>query len=149
MLAQPPDISLVTSQTCAVDTALLTSSDTNGLTVLYIAYRVTLSVLQGDKGDNQVALSLWSKGLVLSRHILEECIVVELDLVAALLEGDAEYLLALDWLRYVCRINLDYVICTLALVLVKSGAITPSLTSRFSSFAVVASQVSERATKSP
>ena len=65
MLAQPPDIGLVTSQTGTVNTALLTSTDTNGLTILYVAYRVTLGVLQGDEGDNQVALCLWGESLVL------------------------------------------------------------------------------------
>ena len=40
MLAQPPDVSLVTCQTCTVDTALLTSTDTDSLTVLDVADRV-------------------------------------------------------------------------------------------------------------
>ena len=100
-----------------MDAALLACSDTDGLSVFHIAYRVTLCVLQCDEGDNQVALSLWRKGLVLCRHVLEERIVVELDLVASLLEGDAEYLLALDGLRLVGGIDLDDVIGTLALVL--------------------------------
>ena len=40
MLAQPPNISLVASQTGTVDTALLTSTDTDGLAVLDVADRV-------------------------------------------------------------------------------------------------------------
>ena len=40
VLAQPPDVGLVTCQACTVDTALLTSTDTDGLTVLDVAYRV-------------------------------------------------------------------------------------------------------------
>ena len=117
MLAQPPDISLVASQTGTVDTALLSCTNTDSLSVLHVAYRVTLCVLQGDEGDNQVALSLWRECLVLGRHILEKCIVVELDLVTSLLEGDAEYLLTLNRLRHIGRINLDDVVGALTLVL--------------------------------
>ena len=39
MLAQPPDVGLLTSQTGAVDTALLTSTDTDGLPVRDVADR--------------------------------------------------------------------------------------------------------------
>ena len=117
MLAQPPDVGLVTCQTGAVDTALLTGTDTDGLSVLHVADRVRLGIFQGDKGDDQVAFGLWGKGLVLGGHILEEGIVVEFDLVTALLKGDAEHLLALDRLRHVGRINLNHIIGTLALIL--------------------------------
>ena len=38
MLAQPPYISLVSCQACAVDTALLSSTDAYGLSALHIAH---------------------------------------------------------------------------------------------------------------
>ena len=117
MLAQPPDVGLVTCQTGAVDTALLTGTDTDGLTVLHVADRVRLRILQGDQGDDQVALGLRGEGLVLRRDVLEEGIVVELDLIAALLEGDAEHLLALDGLWHVAGVYLNHIIGALALVL--------------------------------
>ena len=40
VLAQPPDVGLVTSQTGTVDAALLTSTDTDGLSVLHVANAV-------------------------------------------------------------------------------------------------------------
>ena len=45
--------------------------------------------------DNQVALSLCREVLVLGRDILEESWIIELHLVASLLEGNTEYLLVL------------------------------------------------------
>ena len=117
MLAQPPDIGLVTSQTGTVNAALLSGTDTDGLSVLDVANRVRLRIFQRDEGDNQVALGLRCKGLVLRGDILKQGRVVELDFVAALLEGDAIDLLALDGLRFVCRVNLDDIVGSLALVL--------------------------------
>ena len=51
-LAQPPYVCFLSSQTCAVDAALLSCTDTDGLSVLDIAYRVALGVLKGYKCDN-------------------------------------------------------------------------------------------------
>ena len=116
-LAQPPLISLRTSQTGTVDTALLTGTDTDSLTILYVAYRVTLSILQGDERDNQIALSLRSESLVLGRNILEESRIIKLHLVASLFEGNTEHLLALDRSWHIVRINLDNAVGTLALLL--------------------------------
>ena len=117
MLAQPPDVGLVACQTGTVDTALLTSTDANGLSVLNVADTVRLGVLQRDEGDNQVALSLRRESLVLRGDILEEGRVVKFDFVAALFEGHTKALLTLDGLWLVGRVNLDDVIGTLTLVL--------------------------------
>ena len=117
MLTQPPDVGLVTCQTGAVDTALLTGTDTDGLTVLHVADGVRLRVLQRNQGNDQVALGLRCEGLVLCGHILEEGIVVELDLVATLFESDAETLLRLDGSGLVARVDLNHIIGALALVL--------------------------------
>ena len=38
VLAKPPDVSLVTCETCAVDAALLSGTDADGLAVLYVTY---------------------------------------------------------------------------------------------------------------
>lgn len=64
-LTQPPFVCLGTSQTCAVDAALLTSTDTDGLTIFHIAYRVALCVFQRDERDDEVALCLCCECLVL------------------------------------------------------------------------------------
>ena len=97
--------------------ALLSCSDAYGLSVLDIAYGVALSILKGYKGDDEVALGLVGECLVLCGDVLEECGVVESYLVASLLEGDAEHLLALYGRGGIVRVNLYYVVCSFALVL--------------------------------
>ena len=117
VLAQPPDVGLVACQASAVDTALLAGTDADGLSVLHVAHTVALGVLQGNEGDYQVAACLIGEGLVLRGDILEESGIGQVYLVASLLEGDAEALLALDGGRSVLGIYLDDVVCTLALCL--------------------------------
>ena len=56
MLTQEPGIGLAACQSDAVDSGLLTGTDTDGLTVVSKANRVTLGVLQGDQGNDQVEL---------------------------------------------------------------------------------------------
>ena len=61
-------------------------------------------------------LRLVGEGFIGSGDVLEECGVVEADLVASLLEGDAKHLLALHGLGTIIGVNLDDVISALALV---------------------------------
>ena len=116
-LAQPPLIGFVTGETCAVDTALLTGTDADSLSVLDIADAVALCIFQCDEGNLQVADSLRSEVLVLRRNLFEEFRVVEIAVVAALLKGDAEDLLVLDRLGYIVRVDLDDAVSALALSL--------------------------------
>ena len=44
VLTKPPDVGLVASQTGAMDTALLTGTNTDGLTILNIAHAIALGV---------------------------------------------------------------------------------------------------------
>ena len=44
-LSQQPVVSFLASQSCAVDSGLLSCTDTDGLTALYVAHRVGLGVL--------------------------------------------------------------------------------------------------------
>ena len=115
-LPHPPCVGLAASQTGAVDTALLSGADTDGLSVLDIAYRVALGIFEGDEGDDQVTASLIGEGLVLGRDVLKESGVVEAYLVASLLEGDTKDLLALDGRGLVVGVYLYHVVGTLALV---------------------------------
>ena len=117
VLTKPPDVGLVASQTGAMDTALLTGTNTDGLTILNIAYAIALGVLQRNEGDNQVTSGLLGEGLVLCGDILKQCGIGKVYLVASLLEGDAEAVLALDGSRSVLGVNLDDIVCTLALCL--------------------------------
>ena len=116
-LAQPPFVSLATCQASTVDAALLTGTDTDGLTILDVAYRVALCIFQCDESDDEITLCISREVLVLCRDVLEECWVVQFHLVATLLEGDTEHLFALDRSRSVVRVDLDDVVSTLALLL--------------------------------
>ena len=113
MLAQPPDVGLLTSQTCTVDTALLTGTDTDSLSVLHIAHRVTLCVLQSYQGNDQVAFSLSRERLVLSGDVIKQCGVVKLNLVASLFEADAKHLLGLYRSGLIGRVYLNDVVGSL------------------------------------
>ena len=113
-LAQPPFIGLVAGETCAVDTALLSGTDADGLSVLDIADTVALCIFQCDEGNLQVADSLRSEVLVLCRNLFEEFRVVEIAVVAALLKGDTEDLLVLYRLGNIVRVDLDDAVSALA-----------------------------------
>ena len=116
VLTQPPDVGLVASQACAVDTALLSCADADSLSVFDIAHRVRLSVLQRNERDDKVALCLVCEHLVLCGNVLKQSWVVELHLVASLLEGHAKHLLVLNGVRTIRGIDLYNVVCALALV---------------------------------
>ena len=55
MLAQPPDIGLLSGEACAMNAALLTCADADGLTVFHIAHTVGLCVFQRNEGDDEIA----------------------------------------------------------------------------------------------
>ena len=84
-----------------MDTALLTSTDTDSLSVLNVADRVRLGIFQCYQGYHQVALSLGSEVLSLGRDVLEESVVSKVYLITSLLKGNAEALLCLHRSRLV------------------------------------------------
>ena len=96
VLAQPPDVGLVAGKARAVNAALLSRTDTDGLSVLGVAHGVALRIFQRDERNAQVADSLGREGLVVGRNVFKEGIGGEVDVVASLLEGNAEHLLALQ-----------------------------------------------------
>jgi len=114
-LAQPPFVGLAASESRAVDAALLTSADTNGLAILDVADRVALRVLQRDERNHEVALGLSGKLLVLRGDIGKEGRIVEVYIVAQLLKGDAKHLLALDGLGHVVGVDFNHVVGATAL----------------------------------
>ena len=111
-----PYISLVASQTSAMYTGLLSSTNTNSLTVLGIANRVGLSVLQGNQGDKQISLGCFVNNLILSRNVLQT-FLIQLYSVPLLLKGNAEYFLLLQLSRLIGLVHLQYQIGALALAL--------------------------------
>ena len=100
-----------------MDTTLLSSTNANGLSVLHIANRVTLCVLQCNQRNDEITLSILSECLVLCRDVLEECGIIKLHLVAALFKCNAENLLLLYRSRHIVRVNLNDIVCTFTLVL--------------------------------
>ena len=107
-------IGLITGETCAVHSGLLSGTDTDGLTVLCIRYGVGLRVLDGDEGDGHVETRLLGE-LLVRTHDVCEGILGHLVLVASLLEGHTEYLLVLDRIRAVARVDLDDIVVSLLL----------------------------------
>ena len=113
MLSEPPDIGFVSCKPCAVDSRLLSCSDTDSLTVLDIAYAVGLRVLQSDKRDKQIVLFVLRDILVFGYDIGQQ-LVVYVKLVSALFKRNAENLLSLDRVRNIIFIDFDDVICSLS-----------------------------------
>ena len=116
-LAQPPFVSLATCQASTMDAALLSSSNTNRLSVLDIANRITLRVLQSNQRNDEITLSILGECLILCRHILEECWVIQFHFVTTLFKCNTEDLLLLDSCRNIVWVNLDNVVCALTLIL--------------------------------
>ena len=117
MLPQPPDVGFLPGQASAVNAALLSGSDADGLTVLHVADTIGLRILQCDEGNHQIALGLGREHLVLRGNVLQQGRIVKADFIAALLKSDAEHLLAFHGVGTVVKINLDNIIGALAFLL--------------------------------
>ena len=77
-----------------MDAALLPCAHADGLAVHRVAYGVGLGVLQGDEGNDQVPPGLLRQIGVGGDNVLQQ-VRADLELVAALLEGNAEHVLGL------------------------------------------------------
>ena len=87
--AHPPVVGLVTGKSGAVNSGLLSSTETNNLSVVGVANRVALSVLESDGGDGKIAGSaLGERGSVLGGDDGAEVLGSNLNIVAVLLEVD-------------------------------------------------------------
>ena len=93
---------------------LLAGADADGLAVHGEADGVGLGVFEGDERDDEIDGSVVGKFLVCSHDVGQQR-AVDLKVVAALLEGDAEDLLGLLGIGHVVRIHLHHVVGTLAL----------------------------------
>ena len=116
MMAQLPEVRLLASQTGAVDAALLAGTHADGLAAEGIAHAVGLGVLQGDEGNDQVALLIFGEGLVFGDHVLQPALV-DLHVVAALLKGHTEHLLVLHRSGHIVGVDLHDVVVALLLAL--------------------------------
>ena len=123
VLAQVPDVGLVACQAGAVDAALLSGADADGLPVLDVADGIGLRVFQRNEGNHQVTLGLGWKIFVLRGDVGEEVVAVQLDFVAPLLEGDAEDVFVLNGRGLVCRVYLDDVVRAFALGISRASGV--------------------------
>lgn len=115
VLTQPPDVSFVAGQACAVNAALLSGADADGLSVLGVANAVALCVFQGDEGNHQVAASGFAECFVRGRDIGKEFVAGEVYFVASLFESYAIHLFAFDGLGAIIGVHFQYVVSALAL----------------------------------
>ena len=109
MTAQPPVVCLVARQARAVDAALLTRAHADGLTILHVAHRIRLRVLQRDERHHHVCFGSGGHVLVLGHHVLKQRLV-DFEVVATLLEGDAEHVFALNLSGHVRRVDAHHVV---------------------------------------
>ena len=114
MLAQVPVVGLIAGQTRAVDAALLAGAYADGLSVLDVAHGVGLGVLKGDEGHDHIHLGLLGQVVVLGHDVGEQGLI-DFEVVAALLEGDAEDVLVLLGSGDIVRVDLNHVVVALLL----------------------------------
>ena len=95
---------------------LLAGSDADRLSVICVADRVRLCILQCDEGNDKIALSGIRNILVGCNDILED-LVVDLKFISSLFECDTEDLFVLKRLRHIALIDLDNVIVSVLLAL--------------------------------
>ncbi len=92
-----------------MDAGLLTCADADGLPVRGVADGIRLGVFQRDQRNNEVADSGFRQVLVLRNDVGQQG-AVDAEIVAALLEGDAEDLLALRFSGDVIGIDFNDVV---------------------------------------
>ena len=114
VLPQQPVVGLLSGKACAVNTALLSGADTDGLPVLYIADRVRLGVLQRDQRHDHIADRRFGELLVLRDQILQQ-LLINCEVIVPLFKGNAENILALLRGRDIVRVNLNHVVIALFL----------------------------------
>ena len=95
---------------------LLAGTDTDDLTILSIGNRIGLRILQGNHRNLQITDCICRQIMVLGDDICEQR-VIDLYIVSALLESNAEDLLAFHWIWNIVRINLNNVVHALLLFL--------------------------------
>ena len=131
MLAQEPGVGLAAGKTDAVDSGLLTGAHTDGLAVKGKANGVTLGILQGDQGNDQVDLGGLGQLLVGGDDVLQQ-MLADLKVVAALLKGDAEDILGFLNGGNISFVDLDDVVDEMTAKLiapeVSDGVIAPGYT---------------------
>ena len=112
MLPQIPNIRFVARQAGAVNPALLARAYADGLAVLHIAYGIGLGIFQGNQGNQQIDFGVFRQILILGHHIRKQ-FLADLQLISALLKGNAINVLMLHRSRLVVLIDLNNIIAAL------------------------------------
>ena len=113
-LPQEPGVRLGARQPGAMDPGLLSRSHADGLAVIGEADGVGLGVFQGDQGHQQIPGRRFRQILVLGDDVMQQ-VPVDLEVVPALLKGDAEDLLPFLHRGHIGRVDADHVVAALAL----------------------------------
>ena len=116
MHPQMPCVRLACRQSGAVDTGLLSGTYADALSVHSEADGVGLGIFQCDQSDDQVDLRIFRDLLVLGHYVFEQAFI-DFNVIVPLLEGDAEHLPALLFLRLILRVDGDDVVAALLLSL--------------------------------
>ncbi len=103
-MAQLPVIGLLTGQSRAMDAALLSRAHADDLAILHVAHAVGLCVFQGNQAQHKIALLRVGQGFIFGHHIFQHA-AVDLQVVAALLKGNAVHLLVFQGNRHVVGID--------------------------------------------
>jgi len=114
VLAEEPCVSLTACKTGAMNSGLLTCAYADSLSVNCKANGVGLGILEGDERDDKIADSRLGHILILCHDICEK-LAVDLEIISALLEGDAVDLLMLYGCGNVIGIDLYDIVSTLSL----------------------------------
>ena len=123
MLPQIPNIRFVARQAGAVNPALLARAYADGLAVLHIAYGIGLGIFQGNqrnltngvylmRKNQQINFGVFRQILILGHHIRKQ-FLADLQLISALLKGNAINVLMLHRSRLVVLIDLNNIIAAL------------------------------------
>ena len=114
MLAQIPDVRFVAGKARAVNARLLARANADGLPARGVADGVGLGVFQRNQGDDEIARGVLRQIFVLGDNLAEER-VVDLQIVAPLLKGNAKHVFQLYFRGNILRVDLHDVIAAFAL----------------------------------
>ena len=116
MLTHKPGVCLSARKSCAVDSRLLTCSNTDSLSVYCIADRVRLCIFKRDKSYDKISLCAVGKLLILRYDVLKK-MLADLELISSLLKGYAKNVLCFYGCGTVFGVYLNHVVAALSLTL--------------------------------
>ena len=97
-------------------TGLLTCSYADSLSVFYEADGVGLGVFEDDKRNLHISLCFLTQLFILCYDIRDQ-LIIDCQLLTALLKGHAVHLFTLDGIRNVIRVDLDHVVVSFFLLM--------------------------------